>query len=254
MIRPLIATLALGLLTGCGASSLDGGGPAALTLGNAPEDTTLQTGSVTPSSRTGLAAVRRVADQATQTTTPGTAAYRVGPLDVLEINVFKVPDLSKTLQVSEAGTINYPLIGSVAATGRTAREIETDITERLGRDYLQNPQVSVQVTEFNSQRVTVEGAVKKPGVYPIRGGLTLLQAIATAQGLEATAETTVLVFRTEDGKRQGAKFDLTAIRDGSTRDPQLQAGDVIVANTSATQKAFDNFLKIVPAARFFLLI
>ena len=110
---------------------------------------------------------------------------------MLEVTVFKVPDLSKVVQVSEAGTINYPLIGELEAGGKTAREIEQDLTKLLGTKYLQNPQIGVFVKEYNSQRVTVEGAVKKPGVYPIVGGMSLLQAVATAGGFESNAEDTI---------------------------------------------------------------
>ena len=143
-----------------------------------------------------------------------TARPTIGPRDVLEVSVFKVPELSKVVQVSEAGTINYPLAGEVQAGGRTAREIEQDLTKLLGKKYLQNPEISVFVREYNSQRITVEGAVKKPGVYPIVGGMSLLQATATAGGFEDTAEQTVILIRQSGGKRSIGKFDVGQIRDG----------------------------------------
>jgi polysaccharide export outer membrane protein len=143
-------------------------------------------------------------------------------------------------------------VGEVRATGLTTREIEQNVTRLLGEKYLQNPQVTVLVAEYNSQRVTVEGAVKKPGVYPIQGELTLLQSIAVAQGLERTADTSVLVFRQRNGRRSAARFELDEIRSGRVKDPRLAAGDVVVVKTSVAKEAFDNVLKVVPLARVFV--
>ena len=169
---------------------------------------------------------------------------------MLEVSVFKVPELSKVVQVSEAGTINYPLTGEVQAGGRTAREIEQDLTKLLGKKYLQNPEISVFVREYNSQRITVEGAVKKPGVYPIAGGMSLLQATATAGGFEDTAEQTVILIRQSGGKRSIGKFDVGQIRDGMGEDPQLEARDVIIVPTSDIKLGFNNVVKLLPLASF----
>ena len=116
------------------------------------------------------------------TSTAGNSGYLVGALDVLEISVFKVPELSKSVQVADTGTINLPLLGEVQASGKTASEIEKDLTRQLGAKYLKSPQVTVYVKEHNSQRVTIEGAVRRPGVYPIRGTLSLVQPLASAGG------------------------------------------------------------------------
>ena len=186
--------------------------------------------------------------------TPGRAAYKIGAQDVIEISVFKVPDLSKSIQVSEAGTINLPLVGEILAAGKTAREIERNLTKLLGEKYLQNPQVTVFIKEYNSQRITVEGAVKKPGVFPIRGNLSLLQAVAMAQGLEEISDNTVLIFRGSNGERKAARFDISDIRTGDAPDPQLMAGDVIIAGTSALKKSFNAFLKALPITGIFALL
>ena len=185
------------------------------------------------------------------TSTPGSTAYRVGSADVIEISVFKVPELSKAVQVGDNGTVNLALVGEVMAAGKTAQEIERDLTKSLGTKYLQNPQVTVFVREYNSQRVTVEGAVRTPGLYPVRGRSTLLQMLATCGGLTELADSTVLVFRQTDGKRAAAKFEVNDIRTGEAPDPPLQAGDVVVVNTSAGKEAFNNFAKIVPLAKAF---
>lgn len=187
-------------------------------------------------------------------TTPGAAAYKIGPQDVIEISVFKVPELSKASQVSEAGTVNLPLVGEVVVAGKTAREFEKDLTRQLGTKYLQKPQVTVFVKEYNSQRITVEGAVKKPGVLPIQGTMSLLQAVALSQGLEEMSDDTVLVFRNSNGVRKAARFDVSDIRTGAADDPQLLAGDVVVAGTSTLKKNFNGFLKVLPVAGLFALL
>ena len=84
---------------------------------------------------------------------PGSEGYRIGPQDVLDISVYQAPDLTKSVQVAESGTINLPLVGDVRAGGVTARELEQDLKSKYGARYLQNPQVTVFVREYNSQRV-----------------------------------------------------------------------------------------------------
>ena len=200
------------------------------------------------------ARLKEVAAEITAVADPNSAAYKIGPMDVLEISVFKVPELSKSLQVSSVGSINLPLIGERTAAGRTAREIEKDLTREWGAKYLQNPQVTVFVKEYNSQRITVQGAVKKAGVFPIQGRMTLMQALATAGGLDKVSDSQVLVFRTDNGKRAAARFDVEDIHSGAATDPQLRAGDVVVAGKSSAKEAFNNVLKVVPLASFFLLL
>lgn len=191
-------------------------------------------------------------DAAAQTytamTDPKSKSYKIGPLDVLEVTVFKVPDLSKSVQVSEAGTINYPLIGEIMAGGKSARELEQELTIRLGSKYLQKPQITVFVKEYNSQRVTVTGAVKKPGVVPIAGGMTLVQAIAQSGGLDELAENSAVVFRVMDGKRAGGRYDLADIQAGRGDDPLLQSGDVVVVTTSDLKYGANTVLRAIPLA------
>jgi polysaccharide export outer membrane protein len=179
---------------------------------------------------------------------PASHTYKVGPQDVLEVTVFKAPELSKTIQVSETGTINFPLIGEFNASGKTAREVEQEMSKKLGAKYLQNPQISVFVKDHFSQRVTVEGAVKKPGIYPISGGLSLLQAVALSGGFEDTAAKTVLIFRLDEGKRLAGKYDVSSIREGSQPDLQLQAGDVLIAPTSDIKEGLSTVMKMLPIA------
>jgi polysaccharide export outer membrane protein len=206
-----------------------------------------------PSSPTALSdaagsAAAPAAETFTAVSTPGNTAYKIGPQDVLDVSVFKVPELSKSVQVADSGTINLPLVGEVAAAGKTAQEVERDLTKKLGAKYLQSPQVTVFVKEYNSQRVTIEGAVKKPGVYPVRGKTSLLQFIAMAEGLDPAAQDEIVVFRQIDGKRVAGKFDVEEIRAGTQQDPAIREGDVIVVTSSGMKAAWQTFLKAVPAA------
>ncbi|MEX0852706.1 MAG: polysaccharide biosynthesis/export family protein [Bauldia sp.] len=172
--------------------------------------------------------------------------YRIAALDVLEVSVFQVADLSRTVQVSSSGQITMPLIGSVDAGGRTTRELETIIATKLGEKYLQSPQVSVLVKEYVSQKITVDGAVNKPGVFAMTGKTTLVQAIALAEGLNRVADAHgVVVLRTVGGKRQAAMFDLAAIRSGQAEDPVIVAGDTIVVDQSGSRAALRNLRESV---------
>src|SRR5687768_12757963 len=132
----------------------------------------------------------QVSPQGSSSFSSAGGSYAIGPLDVLEITVFKVPDLSKTVEVSDTGSINLPLVGEVPAAGRTAQQLERDLTVRLGGKYLQNPQVTVYVKDHKSQRVTIQGAVKAPGMFPLSGRTTLLQGIALAGGRDKVSDST----------------------------------------------------------------
>jgi len=185
--------------------------------------------------------------------TPGNNSYRIGPLDVLEISVFQAPDLSATVEVADNGTIDMPLLGETPVAGKTAPELQRDLSARLGAKYLQHPQVSVRVKEFNSNRVTVSGAVRSPGVFPYKGE-TLLQYVVKAGGLAPEANSMVLVLRQTNGKRSAAKFNIDDIQDGRADDPVMQSGDVIVADTSAMKRGLNNILKVLPLAGFAALL
>lgn len=172
----------------------------------------------------------------------------MGPLDVLDITVFKAPELSRSVQIGTNGAINLPLIGDVPASGKTPAALERDIATKYNAGYLQSAQVTVFVKEYNSSRVTVDGAVREPGVYPTRGHDTLMGAISLAKGLDKeTASTEVVLFRaSEDGTRSAARYDLGAIRSGRSPDPAIVAGDVIVVEDSMTKTTFKLFTQILP--------
>jgi polysaccharide biosynthesis/export protein len=195
------------------------------------------------------AGLAQAADKFTAVATPGNGAYKIGPLDVLDVQVFQVPDLTRSVQVADSGVINYPLVGDIQAAGKTAHQLEVDLAKKLGAKYLQSPQVTVFIKEYNSQRVTVEGSVKNTGIFPLKGQTTLMQALALAGDVDINvASGDVVIFRTIDGKRSAARFEFDSIKTGKTQDPELQPGDVIVVDTSASKVALQNFLRILPVA------
>lgn len=189
---------------------------------------------------------------ASAVTTPSQAGYRIGPLDTLDVTVFQVPDLTRTVMVGENGMVSLPLIGNLTASGKTTDELRAQIATAYSKTYLQNPRVDVVVKIFGSQRVTIEGSVAKPGIYPMLGTTTLLQGVALAGGLDRAANPRgIVVFRTVDNQRVAAKFDLQAIRAGRTNDPVLLAGDVVVVDQSGAKAAYRTVLESIPLVGVF---
>jgi len=129
--------------------------------------------------------------------TPALSAqeYRIGPEDVLNINVFEAQELNREVRVSAGGEISLPLLGSVRAAGLTPRELEFVLQELLHRTYMKDPHVSVFVREMQSHPVSVMGAVRRPGVFQIRGSKTLLEVLSLAEGLADDAGETVIILR-----------------------------------------------------------
>ena len=175
--------------------------------------------------------------------------YRIGPLDKLNISVFRVKDLSfEKLQVDAAGQVRLPLIGAVIAKGRTADELSIEIAQRLGERYLRSPQVTVVVEEAVSQKVSVEGAVNEAGVFELRGRTSLLEAVARAKGASKTANLRrVSIVRAVDGSPRAATFDLAAIRAGKARDPEVMANDVVVVEDSQAKIVWRGIIETLPA-------
>lgn len=165
--------------------------------------------------------------------------YKIGPYDLLEISVFQVAEMSRAVRVNAKGVVTLPLIGQVQAGGLTALQLEESIAKIFSQDLLQDPQVSVFIKEFVSQRVTVEGAIVKAGVYPLSGRTTLIQAIAMASGLDPLAdENQVKIFRSRnDGGKDMSLHDLEAIRSGQAEDPAIMGNDVIVVDRSGGKAA-----------------
>lgn len=160
-----------------------------------------------------------------------TTDYLLGPQDVLEITVWRSADLSKVVAVRPDGKISLPLIGDVAAMGKTASQLAGDISVKL-KEFKENPQVSIVVKEVNSYAIYVLGEVMKPGKYPLLIKTTLLQAITLASGLTPTAaRNKMVVFRFgKDGQqiKIKASYDDIVLRDGTIQNVELMRGDQIV--------------------------
>lgn len=181
------------------------------------------------------------------------ADYRIGIGDKLNIQVFQVEDLTfEEIVVDSSGNVQLPLVGAVRSAGRTAAELSQDIAGLLSQQYLRDPQVTVTVVEAASQKITVDGAVTKPGVYVMRGSTSLLQAVAMAEGPSRVADLSkVAVFRTIDGQRSVALFDLGAIRQGRAQDPEVFGDDIIVVDTSRTSSILREIVAALPALSVF---
>jgi polysaccharide biosynthesis/export protein len=178
--------------------------------------------------------------------------YKISGLDVLQIAVLGLKDLDTTVQVSSSGMISLPLVKTVKAGGKTTTELEQDIAKKLSATYLQSPQVTVFIKEYNSQRVTVDGAVMKPGIFPIVGHMSLMQSIALAEGLNRVADPSgVVIFRQINNQKQAARFDLRMVRAGKTPDPSLIAGDIVMVDESAARTTLRDVNEYLPFSGLF---
>ncbi len=183
-----------------------------------------------------------------------TPEYRIGAGDLIEIKVFQIEDLERQVRVDNEGMISLPLIGNLKAAGLTRSELEGEITQRYGARFLQDPQVSVLIQEFTSQRITVTGAVSKPGNYPLNGAtqLTLQQALAEAQGVsDLASRKNVVVFREIGGQKMIARFDLTEIEKGANPDPEIYGGDIVVVYRSDARLLLRTVLELTPFVMVF---
>ena len=157
--------------------------------------------------------------------------YVMGPGDVLSINVWKEPDLTRVLPVRPDGKISMPLMGEIQASGLTPVKLRGVLTEKL-KKYVSEPEVTVIVQEAKSQRFNIIGVVNKPGTYDLSGPTTVLDAISGAGGLQEFAKSKkIYVLRTmPDGSKQRLPFNYKAVIKGEemSQNVQLQAGDTVV--------------------------
>lgn len=156
------------------------------------------------------------------------ADYKIAPSDTIIIDVLGEKDLNKELRVSQSGTINYFLLGTLEVAGKTTAEVTDMLTELLNKDYLVNPQVSVDVKEYRVREVFVNGHVTKPGAVPITGeqDLTIVMAIARAGGLTPRANGNEIKFTRPGHNPITLKYD-ELTRERPDRAIKLQPGDVI---------------------------
>jgi polysaccharide export outer membrane protein len=180
------------------------------------------------------------------------AGYRIAPMDTLAIKVFGMPDLSGDYQVDHRGKLSMPLIGDVEAMSYTPAQLDQILTKRYSQKYLENPDISVGIKAATGHNVTVDGAVTQPGAYPVLGPMTLMQAVAVARGTTDLAnEHRVAIFRTIDGKRQAAAFDLVSIRHGQMKDPAIYSGDIVIVDGSGLKEAQKKIFQAVPLLNIF---
>ena len=172
------------------------------------------------------------AKSAVQAQTPATtdASYKIGAQDVLRIDVWKEPEISRSVPVRPDGKVSLPLLNDVQAAGLTSMELANVIAEGL-KKFINNPQVTVSVSEINSRRVYVTGEVTRPGAFPLLPNMTILQALTSAGGFTQFARIkNIYVLRTESGKQVKHPFNYKDVVNGKRAEDNilLQPGDTIV--------------------------
>ncbi len=156
--------------------------------------------------------------------------YKIGPQDIVRIDVWKEPDISRTIPVRPDGKISLPLLNDVQASGLSALQLGNSIREGLTK-YLTSPQVTVTVTEINSRRIYLTGEINRAGALPLLPNMTVLQALAAGGGFTQFAKLkSIYVLRSEDGKQVKHPFNYKEVRNGKNQEQNilLLPGDVIV--------------------------
>jgi polysaccharide export outer membrane protein len=187
------------------------------------------------------------------TIVPLEAGYKIAPMDTVSVKVFGMNDLTGDYQVDLRGNVSMPLIGDVTALNLTPAQFDELVTRKYSEKYLENPDVSVGIKQSAGRNVTVDGAVTKGGMYPVIGPMTLMQAVALAGGIDPDTANPrrVAIFRTIDGRRQAAAFDLVSIRRGEMEDPAVYSGDIVVVDGSAIKEAQKVIFRTFPLLNIF---
>ena len=198
------------------------------------------------SATVGVLALLTASDAAAQSA----GDYQIGPQDVLTIQVFDQADLGGKYTVETDGTFSFPLIGRVKAAGMTLRAFEVDLKAKLADGYFRNPQVTVGVEQYRSQRVFVMGEVRAPGPVPLTGGMTLIEALSRAGSTQPTASGEVAVVRAPQGAKGPVMPDqdsgtevfrasIRALESGSlSQNIELRDGDTIFVPRAETAYVF----------------
>lgn len=186
------------------------------------------------------------------TLAPLESGYKIAPMDTVSVKVFKSEDMSGDYQVDLAGNISLPLVGEVPAANLTTAQLDERLTQVLGQKYFQHPDVSVGIKASTRRSVTVDGAVKQAGTFPLGGPTSLMQAVALAGGTTEDANAhRVAIFRSVGGQRQAAAFDLGAIRHGQAKDPEIYPGDIVVVDGSSIKEGLKRFTQAFPLLSIF---
>ncbi len=189
----------------------------------------------------GDGALRVVRDLPAPQNTQNGSEQPLSANDVLEVSVFQVDNLNRTVQVDASGQISLPLIGTVTAAGKTVRQLEKEIESAYGAKYLQSPDVTIFVKESVGQRITVDGEVSRAGIYPVSSSASLLDAIALAGGFNPVGDAgKVYVYRNFGQSKLVANYNVEEIRAGKNRNPRIYGGDVIVVFASKSKIAMNN--------------
>lgn len=153
----------------------------------------------------------------------------LGAGDVFDVRVFGEEDLTGTYRVAPDGTIDYPFLGRVEVAGLEPTAIADLVASRLqAGGFLRGPQVSIFVREYNSKRVSVLGAVARPGTFPMTSGLTVVQAVSLAGGFTSIASRNgTVVSRRIDGQLRRFRVPVESVAEGTSEDFPLQAGDIV---------------------------
>ena len=156
-------------------------------------------------------------------------AFRIGPEDILDVQVWKNSDLSRIVPVRPDGMISLPLVNDIQAAGLTPTDLRQQLTERLA-EFIPSPEVSVIVREVHSVKVAVLGAVRMPGLYEVKSPATVLEMLARAQGLSEFADRgRIVVLRQNGGTTTRIPFNYRQVAEGSEQDNfSVRPGDIIV--------------------------
>jgi polysaccharide biosynthesis/export protein len=177
-----------------------------------------------------LAQEKADAGGGTQKTGAADPNYVIGGQDMLDISVWKEPELTRVVPVRPDGKISLPLLNDVQATGLTPLQLAAQITEGL-KKFVTNPQVTVIVTQINSQRIYILGEVNRAGAYPLLPNMTILQGLSSAGGFTQFAkQSKIYMFRTENGKQVKYPFNYKDVINGKQpeQNVMLKAGDTVV--------------------------
>ena len=174
-------------------------------------------------------------------------SHPIGALDTISVTVFQVASLSGEYKVDAQGKIDYPLLGSVQAQGRTTQELREQMAAALSQKYLQSPNIQVAIKERAEQTITVDGSVRNPGQFIVKGPTTLLQAVAMAKGTTEDANPSrVVVFRTIRGEKMAGAFDLQDIRRAKAEDPVIYGNDIVIVDGSRARQVYRELMGSLP--------
>ncbi len=178
----------------------------------------------------------------------------IGPFTELRVEVFGVPEMQRDIMTDGEGNFSFPLVGEIAAGGKTPDIIADEIRTKLAGRYVRNPEVTVNFMSSDnplaaqSRTVTVDGQVNRAGAYPVVGRVTLMRAVALAGGVNEFAKLEdVVVFRNVGSQSYVGIYNLEAIQRGNYADPEIFANDIVVVGDSPQRRRFKDILQIVPA-------